>query len=75
MPEMWRNPSEDALKAGHGGGDYFEILDFANAIAGTGPCPIGIHQAMDMTLPGLISQASIANGGEWLDVPDSRNWV
>jgi hypothetical protein len=29
---------------------------------------------MDMTLPGLISQASIANGGAWMDVPDSRAW-
>jgi hypothetical protein len=29
---------------------------------------------MDMTLPGLISQASIAAAGTWLDVPDSRNW-
>lgn len=75
MPEMWRNPSEDALKAGHGGGDYFEVLDFLNAITGTAPCPIGIHEAMDMTLPGLISQASIASNGAWLDVPDSRTWV
>ena len=75
MPEMWRNPSDDALKAGHGGGDYFEILDFVNAIVGTAPCPIGIHDAMDMTLPGLISQASIFRGGDWLDVPDSRAWV
>ena len=75
MPEMWRNPSEDALKAGHGGGDYFEVLDFLNAITGKAPCPIGIHAAMDMTLPGLISQTSIASDGAWLEVPDSRTWV
>jgi hypothetical protein len=29
---------------------------------------------MDMTLPGLISQASIAAGGVWMEVPDSREW-
>lgn len=74
MPEMWRNPPEAALKAGHGGGDYFEVLDFVNSIVAGTPCPIGIHEAMDMTLPGLVSQASIANGGAWLDVPDSRAW-
>jgi hypothetical protein len=29
---------------------------------------------MDMTMPGLISQQSIAEGGRWIDVPDSRAW-
>ena len=29
---------------------------------------------MDMTLPGLVSQESIRQGGAWLDVPDSRVW-
>jgi predicted dehydrogenase len=74
LPEMWRNPPEEALKAGHGGGDYFEVLDFVASILDGKPCPIGIHEAMDMTLPGLISQDSIANGAVWLDVPDSRTW-
>ncbi len=74
LPEIWRKPSQAALQAGHGGGDYFEILDFINSITGETACPIGIHQAMDMTLPGLISQESIVAGGTWLDVPDSRDW-
>ena len=74
MPEMWRNPSEEAKKAGHAGSDYFEMVDFVNAVTGKAPCPIGIHEAMDMTLPGLVSQQSILKAGEWLDVPDSRDW-
>jgi hypothetical protein len=74
MPEMWRNPPEAALRAGHGGGDYFEVLDFVESIVNGSPCPIGIHEAMDMTLPGLISQASVAAGNAWMDVPDSRTW-
>ncbi|MFN2111346.1 MAG: hypothetical protein ACK2UI_16945, partial [Anaerolineae bacterium] len=74
MPELWRTPPEAALKAGHGGGDYFEVLDFVKSIVDGAPCPIGIHEAMDMTLPGLVSQLSIAEGGAWLDVPDSRDW-
>ncbi len=74
MPDMWRNPPEEALKAGHGGGDYFEIFDFVNAIRGEATCPIGIHEAMDMTLSGLVSQQSVAQGGAWLEVPDSRKW-
>jgi len=75
LPEMWRRPSQEALTASHGGGDYFEIMDFVATIVDGAPCPIGIHEAMDMTLPGLISQESIRAGGAWLDVPDSRSWL
>jgi len=74
IPEIWKNPSKEAKQAGHGGGDYFEILDFVNAVNGKIPCPIGIHEAMDMTLPGLISQQSIQEDGRWIEVPDSRDW-
>ncbi len=74
LPPMWRNPPAEALAAGHGGGDYFEIMDFVASIVDGAPCPIGIHEAMDMTLPGLVSQASIRAGGAWLEVPDSRSW-
>ncbi len=75
LPASWRDSYDIALKAGHGGGDYFEVLDFVNAIIGKAPSPIGIHEAMDMTLPGLMSQQSIKDGGRWIDVPDSREWV
>lgn len=74
LPDPWRNPPPEALKAGHGGGDYFEVLDFIDSIVEGTPPPIGIHEAMDMTLPGLISQQSIAQEGIWLEVPDSRTW-
>ncbi|MFO7959271.1 MAG: GNAT family N-acetyltransferase [Candidatus Brocadiia bacterium] len=75
MPDSWLNPPEEALRAGHGGGDYFEIADFVASIRGEIECPIGIHEAMDMTLPGLISQQSIQRDGRWLPVPDSREWT
>jgi predicted dehydrogenase len=74
MPEIWRNPPSEALRAGHGGGDYFEVRDFLRAVRREAPPPVGIHEAMDMTLPGLVSQESILKGGAWLDVPDSRTW-
>lgn len=74
LPEFWKHPPKEALEAGHGGGDYFEVVDFVDAIRGRKPVPIGIHEAMDMTLPGLVSQESIRRGGEWLPVPDSREW-
>lgn len=74
MPPAWRKPPAEARRAGHGGGDFFEVRDFILAAQGKIPCPIGIHEAMDMTLPGLVSQESIKRGGVWLSVPDSREW-
>ena len=74
LPDFWKHADEAARRAGHGGGDYFEVLDFVDAALGKRPPPVGIHEAMDMTLPGLVSQQSIAEAGRWLDVPDSRQW-
>ena len=74
LPEKWLHPSAEVLESGHGGGDYMEIDDFIDAIVNDKPIEVGIHEAMDMTLPGLISQQSIANGSTWLEVPNSRDW-
>jgi len=74
LPDEWLHPSEAQLQAGHGGGDYLEVQDFVRSILDGTPPPVGIHEALDMTLPGLISQQSIAQGGVWLEVPDSRRW-
>jgi predicted dehydrogenase/RimJ/RimL family protein N-acetyltransferase len=75
LPDDWRNPPQEALRAGHGGGDWFEVRDWVRAIRGEAVCPIGVHEALDMTLPGLVSQQSIRQNGAWLDVPDSRAWA
>ena len=75
LPDFWRTPPAEALAAGHGGGDYWEVQDFVSAILEDREPPIGIDAAMDMTLPGLVSQESIAQGSTWAAVPDSRNWV
>jgi predicted dehydrogenase len=75
LPDFWKNPPEEALQAGHGGGDYWEVQDFVHAIIADEEPPVGIDQAMDMTLPGLVSQQSIAQGSTWVAVPDSRNWT
>ncbi|MHB9133962.1 MAG: Gfo/Idh/MocA family protein [Armatimonadota bacterium] len=74
LPEEWLHPSEAALKSGHWGGDYMEVQDFVTAIITDTEPPIGIHESMDMTLPGLVSQQSIQQGSAWLPVPDSRKW-
>ncbi|MBT7166348.1 MAG: Gfo/Idh/MocA family oxidoreductase [Victivallales bacterium] len=73
-PASWKEHEALAKTTGHGGGDFFEILDFIAACRGERPSPTGIHEAMDMSLPGLVSQLSMQEAGSWLDVPDSRNW-
>ena len=75
IPESWVKYEQLAQQAGHGGGDLIELIDFADAIRNRRPTPVGIHEAMDMTLPGLISQRSISEAGRWIDVPDSRDWI
>ncbi|MEI6916407.1 MAG: Gfo/Idh/MocA family oxidoreductase [Armatimonadota bacterium] len=75
LPDEWLHPSEKAMESGHWGGDYMQVQDFVQAILDDSEPPIGIHESMDMTLPGLVSQQSIEAAASWLDVPDSRNWV
>ncbi|RIK44885.1 MAG: hypothetical protein DCC58_07690 [Chloroflexi bacterium] len=74
LPPLWWDPPTAALQAGHGGGDYMVLHDFIRACRGEIPCPIDVHRAMDMTLPGLVSQQSVLEDGRWLPVPDSREW-
>ncbi len=74
LPDKWLHPPEEALAAGHWGGDWWEAAEFIEAILTDGEPPIGIDQAMDFTLPGLVSQQSIASGSVWVEVPDSREW-
>lgn len=66
---------------GHGGGDYFVLKHFAALLRepATGPASSAgtglpdVHRALDMTLPGLVSQRAILDGS-WRTVPDSRGW-
>ena len=74
LPEWWREAPEGAAGSRHGGGDWAEMDAFVRAARGDAPCPIAVDRALDMTLPGLVSQASIADGGSWLEVPDPRAW-
>ena len=72
MPEIWRNPPEEAKRAGHGGGDYFQVREFVDSILQETKPPIDVYEAMDFTVPGLVSQESIRRGSVPLPVPDFR---
>lgn len=72
LPACYR---EVAAGAGHGGADAWPILEFIDAIFQERRPPIDVYAALDMTLPGIISEQSIAQGGAWLAVPDPRLWT
>lgn len=74
LPDHWRTPPPEAVRAGHGGGDYFIVHDWIAAIRRDAPPPIDVYRGLDFTLPGLISEQSIAQGGVPLPVPDPRAW-
>ena len=74
LPPLWRQYEKHTAQIGHEGTDLLVLADIVNALAARPNEAIDIHAAMDMTLPGLISQQSIAREGQWLDVPDSRTW-
>ena len=73
MPEIWRNPSMEALQAGHGGGDYLEVREFVDSIINDTKSPIDIYESLDKTVPGLVSEVSINRESIPVEVPDFRS--
>lgn len=71
LPARWKNPSPEAQNAGDLG-EYFKVRDFVDSILNDTVPPIDVYTAMDFTVPGLVSEESIANGGVPIAVPDFR---
>ena len=66
-------PADGPLReSDHGGIDGGMVWDFVRALANGEPSPIGVHEAMDYTLPGLYGKMSAERGGERLRIPDTR---
>ena len=74
LPEEYLAWERLAREKGYAFCAYFPVADFVEAILEGRPPVIGIEESLDMTLPGLISQESIQQGGCWMNVPDSRDW-
>ncbi|HOJ10351.1 MAG TPA: Gfo/Idh/MocA family oxidoreductase [Clostridiales bacterium] len=76
LPDIWRKYGEAAGRLRYGGRDfdYIIMMDFIEALYNGRRMPVGIHEAMDMTVPCLLSQESIKLDGKWIEVPDSRTW-
>ena len=74
LPEGYLDQERLATERGYAFYAYYPVLDFVDSVLRGRAPAIGIDQALDMTLPGLVSQQSIAENGRWLDVPNSRVW-
>lgn len=74
LPEPWRSLGDEVRPTGHGGSDFFVARDFALSILEGRTPSLDVYRALDFTLPGLVSEESIARGGMPLRVPDPREW-
>lgn len=70
LPERFK--SGEGANAGHGGGDYYIVADFIDAIDTNTQPELNVYKAAEWTSVALLSQLSTTNGGRVIDVPKFR---
>jgi predicted dehydrogenase len=69
---VFRKHHAEASRAGHGGGDYFTLLEFVDAIR-KGKSPyLDVYRGLQMSTVGILAYRSALAGGQMLDVPSFR---
>ncbi len=66
----------EAANTGHGGADYYTTHYFIQSILGNEEAKkssIGVYDAVDMCIPGILAYKSIVNGNCSIDIPNLRN--
>lgn len=71
LTDDWRTHKSAVKRSKHGGADFFTLLAFAKVCQGA-PSPVDAYRALDWTLPGLVSELSVEQGGVPMAVPDPR---
>jgi hypothetical protein len=64
--------AEEAEAAGHGGGDFFTNLHFANAIRSGEPPYLDVYRGVAMSIIGPLAYRSALDDSNTIDVPDFR---
>ena len=72
LPERYKNATEEQLHAGHGGGDFFIVEDFINAIRTNTQPELDVYTACEWTAVGLLSTLSVMNNAKHIEVPCFR---
>jgi hypothetical protein len=70
LPDFWRTITKEQMDAGHGGMDYFELLDFANRLLEGKDMPIDVYDAAAWMVITPLSAISIEQGGMPQQIPD-----
>ena len=76
-PKIWREITEEEIKAGHGGMDTLMLRSFFDAVRNGEEMPIDVYDAASWMVITCLTEASIANGGMPIDIPDftGGRWV
>ena len=61
LPDRWKNPSEEALKAGISG-EYFELRDFVDSILHDTDPPMDVYDVMDTPYPDWCPSSQLPTG-------------
>ncbi len=69
---LWREHREEALKTGHGGGDYFSIREFAQALEEDRMPMIDVYDAVTWSSITPLSIESIAKGNAPVEIPNFK---
>ena len=72
LPDRYKKATQDQKNAGHGGGDFFIIEDFVNAIRTNTQPEIDVYKACEWTAVALLSELSVMNNGRTMDMPNFR---
>jgi predicted dehydrogenase len=67
---LWREHLREAEHAGHGGGDYFVVDEFATSILAGRPPAVDVRDAVTWSCVAALSAQSIAGRGTPVEFPD-----
>ena len=68
----WRDWGAQAGKAGHGGGDFFILKDFLDAIETGSRPPVDVYDAVTWSSIVPLSAQSVARGGAPVEIPNFK---
>lgn len=70
---VWKKFTQEEIKGGHGGMDWLEFKEFIEALKNDQPMPIDVYDMASWAIISLLSEESIALGGQPVTVPDFTN--
>ena len=71
LPGYWEGTPGERGEV-YGGSDYHALRAFVDCILNDTEPPIDVYRALDFTMPGLLSEVSVKQGGAPVEVPDFR---